>query len=93
MREKELEHKFSLMVKKNGGLALKFVSPGMSGMPDRIALFPKGHLAFVEVKAPGEVPRPLQYARHRMLQDLGFSVFILDRQEQIGGIINEIRAS
>jgi hypothetical protein len=93
MREKEIEQKFTLMVKQAGGMALKFVSPGMSGMPDRIVLLPGGYMAFVEVKSPGKVPRPLQEARHRMLRKLGFKVFLLDDPGQIGGILDEIRTS
>lgn len=91
MREKEIEQKFTLTVRQTGGLALKFVSPGMSGMPDRLVLLPGGRMAFVEVKAPGRAPRPLQEARHRTLRRLGFRVFVLDRPEQIGGILDEIR--
>ena len=93
MREKEIEQKFTLMVKQAGGLALKFVSPGMSGMPDRIVLLPGGHMAFVEVKAPGKVPRPLQEARHRMLRKLGFKVYVLDNVGQIGGILDDIQTT
>ena len=93
MREKEIEQKFTLMVKQAGGLALKFVSPGISGMPDRIVLLPGGHLAFVEVKAPGKVPRPLQEARHRMLRKLGFKVYVLDNAGQIGVIIDDIQTT
>lgn len=91
MREKEIEQKFTLTARQAGGLALKFVSPGMSGMPDRLVLLPGGRMAFVEVKAPGRAPRPLQETRHRMLRRLGFRVFVLDRPEQIGGILDEIR--
>jgi len=91
VREKEIEQKLTLMAKQAGGLALKFVSPGMSGMPDRLVLLPGGRMAFVEVKAPGRAPRPLQEARHRTLRRLGFRVFVLDRPEQIGGILDEIR--
>ena len=90
MREKGIEQKFTLMVKQAGGLALKFVSAGMNGMPDRLVLLPDGHMAFVEVKAPGKVPRPLQEARHRMLQRLGFKVYVLDRAEQIIQILEGI---
>ncbi|OQB13575.1 MAG: VRR-NUC domain protein [Firmicutes bacterium ADurb.Bin193] len=93
MREKEIEQKFTLMVKQAGGLALKFVSPGMSGMPDRIVLLPGGHMAFVEVKAPGKVPRPLQEARHRMLRKLGFKVYVLDNAGQIGGVLDDIQTT
>ena len=92
MREKEIERNFTLMVKQAGGLALKFVSAGMNGMPDRLVLLPGGHMAFVEVKAPGKVPRPLQEARHRMLRRLGFKVYLLDAVDQIGGILDAICA-
>ena len=42
MREKEIEKRLVAEVKKNGGICPKFVSPGYSGMPDRIILLPKG---------------------------------------------------
>lgn len=93
MKEKEIEKKFIDTVKKCGGIAPKFVSPGFDGMPDRLVLFPNGMMGFVEVKAPGKKPRPLQKARHRLLMKLGFKVFVLDDIEQIGGIIDEIRAT
>ena len=51
MRESELERKFVAKVKENGGFALKFVSPGYDGMPDRLVLLPSGVMAFVEIKA------------------------------------------
>lgn len=90
MREKEIEKKLTLEAKKRGGLAVKFVSPSFDGMPDRIVLMPEGKMAFVEVKATGKRPRPLQMARHKLLRDLGFSVFILDDKNQIGGILDAI---
>ena len=90
MREKTIEKKLSDAVKVRGGLAPKFTSPGFDGMPDRIVLMPGGHIAFVEVKAPGKTPRPLQKARHRMLRQLGFTVYVLDDESEIGGILDEI---
>lgn len=90
MREKTIEKKLSEAVKARGGLAPKFTSPGCAGMPDRLVLLPDGHMAFVEVKAPGKNPRPLQEARHRMLRRLGFRVYVLDDASQIGGILDEI---
>ena len=91
MREKEIEKKLTQAVKNMGGICPKLVSPGFDGMPDRIVLLPKGRMAFVEVKAPGESPRPLQMARHRLLRRLGFQVYILDSTEQIGVILDEIQ--
>ena len=93
MREKTIEHKLTLMVKKRGGICPKFVSPGYDGMPDRIVLLPNCHFAFVEVKASGETPRPLQTSRHRLLRKLGFKVYVIDSGEQIGGVLDEIQTS
>lgn len=93
MREKEIEQKLVTEVKRCGGICPKFVSPGFDGMPDRLVLLPEGRFAFVEVKAPGEKPRPLQNARHNLLRKLGFSVYVLDGMEQIGGILDEIQAA
>ena len=90
MREKTIEKKLADAVKGRGGLAPKFTSPGFDGMPDRIVLLPGGRMAFVEVKAPGKAPRPLQETRHRLLRQLGFKVYVLDGEDQIGGILDEI---
>lgn len=91
MEEKKIEKKLCQAVKKCGGIALKFVSPGFDGMPDRLILIALGHMAFVEVKAKGMKPRKLQIKRHEMLRNMGFKVYVLDDEEQIGGIIDEIR--
>jgi hypothetical protein len=90
MKEKQIERKLVSTVKAAGGIAPKFVSPGYDGMPDRLLLFPGGKMAFVEVKAPGEKPRPLQMARHRMLRKLGFKVYVLDAATDIDKIVKEV---
>ena len=93
MREKEIEKKLIQAVKQAGGICPKLVSPGFDGMPDRMVLLPKGWMGFVEVKAPGEKPRPLQLSRHRLLRRLGFQVYVLDDVEQIGGMLDEIQTT
>ena len=93
MREKTIEKKLISETKAIGGIAPKLVSPGFDGMPDRMVLLPGGRIGFVEVKAPGKVPRPLQVARHRLLLELGFQVYVLDAPEQIGGILDAIRTA
>lgn len=47
MREKEIEAALVKAAKKRNGLVLKFVSPGMSGVPDRLVLLPDGKLGFI----------------------------------------------
>ena len=93
MREKNLERKLVEAVTRMGGLAMKFVSSGMAGVPDRLLLFPEGKIAFVEMKAPGKQPTPLQRLRHAQLRDLGFRVYIIDNAEQIGGMLHEIQSA
>ena len=93
MREREIERRFALAVKKHGGICPKFVSPGYDGMHDRLALLPDGKFAFVELKAPGKKPRQLQKARHRLLRKLGFKVYVLDDIDKIGEIIDEIQTT
>lgn len=93
MREKEVEKKLVQAVKARSGICPKWGSLGFDGMPDRIVLLPKGKIGFVEVKAPGKKPRPLQEVRHGMLQRLGFLVFVLDDPEKIGGILDAIQST
>ena len=90
MKEKIIEKKLVKTVKEAGGIAPKLICPGFDGMPDRIVLLPGGRMGFVEVKAPGKVPRPLQEARHGLLRRLGFQVYVLDRAEQIIQILEGI---
>jgi len=91
MTEKYIEQKLVAEVKKRGGMAPKFVSPGLDGVPDRIVLLPMGRIAFIELKAPGQKMRPLQVRRKRQLEALGFLVYCIDGIEQIGGVLDEIK--
>lgn len=93
MLESKIEKTLILEVKKHGGLALKFISPGMSGVPDRLIMIKGGKLAFIELKAPGKKMRPLQVKRKRQLEALGFKVYCIDCKEQIEGVLVEICAT
>ena len=88
--EKSIEQKLVRAAKGRGGICPKLVSPGFDGMPDRLVLLPHGRMGFVEVKAPGEKPRPIQASRHRLLRRLGFKVYALDSAEDIPHILDEI---
>ena len=93
MIEKQIENKLTTAVKKSGGIALKLVCPAFAGMPDRLILLPDGHIGFAELKAPGKNPRPLQLSRHRLLQELGYRVYVIDDPAQIGGMIHELQST
>lgn len=90
VREIYIEKKLREAVKKRGGIAPKWVSPGLAGVPDRLILLPKGKIAFAELKAPGEKPRQLQVSRHRLLRRLGFKVYVIDGVEQIEEVLDDI---
>ena len=90
MRESSIERKLVTEVKKRGGLAVKFVSPSLDGVPDRLVLFHGARAAFVELKAPGKKPRALQKRRMKQLTDLGFDCFVVDDVGAIPQIINVI---
>ena len=53
MLEKDIETRLKRGVEQAGGLCLKWVSPGCTGVMDRIVLLPGGRVIFVELKKPG----------------------------------------
>lgn len=93
MREKYIEQRLVSEVKKHGGLCLKLASTGLDGIPDRMVLMSKGQIAFVELKAPKQKPRKLQLVRIKKLKEMGFSVYVLDNVEDIGGVIDDIQTT
>lgn len=90
MKEKRIETRLVNVVRSQGGMCPKFVSPGVDGVPDRIILLPGGRIAFAETKAPGKKMRPLQVKRKSQLEKLGFRVYCIDRPEQINTVIAEV---
>jgi len=91
MEEKKIERRLVRMTSQMGGMALKFVSPGCDGVPDRLVLLPGGKVGFVELKAPGKKPRPLQVRRISQIRGLGFPVFVVDGTEQITEVLQKIK--
>lgn len=87
--EKDIETYLRDEIKAIGGRAYKFVSPGNSGVPDRLVCLPGGRIAFVELKAPGKKPTVLQERQHKILRGLGFYVQVID---SISGVDNFIRS-
>lgn len=91
MLENKIENRLIKEIEKIGGKALKFVSPGVSGVPDRIVLLPHGKIIFVELKAPGKKPSPIQNFRAKELRKLGFDVRCIDSVKKIKGLIEEVK--
>jgi len=81
--EKMIEKHLKQSVIKMGGLCLKMGGRNMAGMPDRVVLMPMARAYYVELKAPGEKPRPLQEYVHQQFAKRGFYVQILDTLEKV----------
>lgn len=71
MKESELERILVEEVRKEGGRAYKWVSPGNDGVPDRIVFFPGGDVYFVELKTERGRLSPQQEVQLAKLRDLG----------------------
>ncbi len=74
-----------------GGRALKFVSPGQAGVPDRVCFVPGLATIFVECKAPGERLRPLQRAVHEEMAAHGATVYTVSSEADVEDLIRTWR--
>ena len=76
MLERDVERYFCEAVKGLGGVAVKFVSPGRAGMPDRLVLLPGGKAVMVELKAASGRLSPIQLQQIKRIRKLGFPVYV-----------------
>ena len=83
VRESEIEKYFVWTVQRMGGTAYKFKSPNHRGVADRIACLPDGSVHFVELKAPGGRPSPLQKLFAARMKELGQNYTILWSKTEI----------
>ena len=85
--EKEIERKLVDMIKRHGGLCLKWVCPGWSGVPDRIILLPGGRIMFAELKRPkGGKVDALQAWWQRRFAELGFPASVIRTETDIAAL-------
>lgn len=91
MKESKIEKYLIDETKKINGLCMKWVSPGNSGVPDRIVLVNHG-IYFIELKRPGAEPRKLQRETIRRLQAHGGVVFVLDTIERVNRFVEMVSA-
>lgn len=88
--EKDLEAYVGRAVRKRGGLWLKWVSPGCTGVPDRILAMPGGIIAFVEMKQDGgRVSRRQAYMLDK-LRRMGFQAYVIFDKEQAHAMLREV---
>jgi hypothetical protein len=86
LTEKQVDQKIVRWFKENckGGVCIKIGmvgAHGSAGWPDRLFLY-CGLGLFVEMKAPGKRPTPLQQARHDELRRAGAMVLVASNPEE-----------
>lgn len=88
--EKTVESYLVSQVRAAGGRAPKFISPGWTGVPDRLILMPGGRACFAELKDRGKYPRANQRRAHEILRGLGFRVYIPRSREDVDAMMKEV---
>lgn len=88
--EKVVERKLVEAVKANGGMCIKLLCDQLTGLPDRMCLFPNHKIVFVELKTTGRKPKRIQLFIHDKLRALGFRVEVIDSVEGVEQFINSI---
>lgn len=91
MTEREIEKKLVDGVRKLGGRAYKFVSPGNDGAPDRIVVLPGSVPKFIELKTETGRLSSLQNVQIKKLKDLGQDVRVLYGLEDVKRFLEEMR--
>lgn len=90
MLEREIEQKLTKEVKRLGGLAYKFVSPGNSGVPDRLVILPGGRVIFAELKTDKGVLSGQQKRQIARLQNLGCDVRVIYGPEGLREFLQDV---
>ena len=85
--EKKLEKYLADQTKQSGGWSFKLLSTHVTGLPDRICLFPGGKVFFAEMKTTGKKPTKMQELIGNKIRRLGFEVLVLDNTNSINEII------
>lgn len=77
MLEREIERRLGARLRKAGCMFLKFVSPGATGVPDRIVIAPDGRLYFIELKTDDGKLSKMQEVMISQLRAHGQAVKVL----------------
>lgn len=89
--EKTVENYLRDTVRAAGGRAPKFISPGWTGVPDRLVLLPGGRMCFAETKDRGKYPRANQRRAHEILRSLGFRVYVPKTRADVDAMMREVQ--
>ena len=91
MYESDVERNIVKHYESTGGIALKLVSPGVTGIPDRLGLkivknkrhreIVAKYVTFLELKRPGGIRKRRQERVAEMLKRMGYETEVVDRKK------------
>ncbi len=94
-RENKVETYFNDEIKKLGGFTRKWVSPGHSDVPDRIAFIPVTEkdciVFFIEVKTINETPEDAQIREIKRIQSIGGNATWVAGHSDVDTFIKELK--
>lgn len=93
MRERDIEKRLVCKIREMGGEVYKWVSPGNSGVPDRIVMLPGGRVIFVELKTDGGSPSPIQREQMRKIRRTGCRVELIRGMDELEEFLDEVRTT
>ena len=85
--EKAIERYLCEVVKKLGGVCLKYSNANMVGYPDRVALMPGGLCIWFELKSNGRKVSKVQAIRIAQLESIGHTVYVCDSKQSINDVM------
>lgn len=91
MRERDIEKRLVREIRRMGGEAYKWTSPGNDGVPDRIVMLPGGKLIFVELKADDGTLRPVQRVQIGRIRKLGQRAEVVRGTKGLEDFLERIR--
>lgn len=90
IRENSIEKYLIAQCKKAGAMLRKTQWVGHNHCPDRLVMTPHATV-WVELKAPGKVPRPGQYREHDRMRAAGQTVIVIDSKNQVDDFIKTLK--
>lgn len=87
MRERDIEDWAVRKAREQGWWVRKFTSPNRRSAPDDV-FAKRGRVFWIEFKATGEAPTPLQRKEHLEMEAAGLTVYVCDSRARFCGILS-----
>jgi hypothetical protein len=87
-RESSVEGRAKRYAAKLGYWCRKFKSPGKTSAPDDVFKHPNGPAFYIEFKALGKKPTPMQLNEHEEMRAVGLIVYVVDNFDDAKTILD-----